>query len=201
MRKFHDNEHANNRLSRCYAMCRIDGKWDIRRIDGASTDTIIVNCGARFRMTDEDNIKFLFPSLGYVNTYHQCIYLSRKSRRLWKVGIVPDNLSIEPIFPNYITHRDEINNSEALKKLFLNEYPTPKEALDDVLNGQAAARAFSKKFCFGLHAETKEVVLYYQNMPLGHYDKSYKAIMIGDVNSHLIQPFVEASGGVFEVLV
>lgn len=201
MRKYHDDNHANNRLARCYSMCKIDGSWVPRRIENATKESITVSCGAVFKMSDEDNIKFLFPRLGYVNTHHQCIYTTRTSRRLWKVGLVPDNFKLEPLFGRMMTFKDEVSGTDAVATLFYGKYPTARKALKEVLGGKAAARAFSRSFCFGLHAETKEVVLYYQNLPLGHYEKREDSVVIGDVNSHLVASFIEASKGEIEVLV
>lgn len=201
MRRFHDDNHANNRLARCYAMCLIDGEWVSRRIEHATKRTITVNCGTEFAMDDEANIKFLFPRLGYVNTRHQCVYVTRSSRRLWKVGIVPDNLKMDMIFPEHIRRVDVISGNDAVAFLFKGKYPSAIAALNKVSNGEAAACAFHRHFCFGLHSKTKEIILYYQNMPLGHYDKGEDSIIIGDVNSHLVQPFKEASKDVFKVLV
>lgn len=202
MRKFHDNGHANNRLSRCFIMYRkADGKWRCGRLDMATKTKLVVNDGSEFRMDDVENTSFLFPRLGYVNTRHQCLYFTRSSRRMWKVGLVPENIVREPIFKQYFTMADDIKLETALKRLFLNEYPSFKECLDDVQKGRTAAKAFSRDFCVGLHEKTREVVLYYRNMPIGHYDKDEKAMIIGDVNSHYVQKFLEVVNNEVGVLV
>lgn len=201
MRKFHDNNHAHNRLSRCFCIYKTNDGIECGRISLATKEKIIIDERHEFRMNDEKSTSFLFPRLGYYNTRHQCTYVTRSSKRMWKVGLVPENMLQKPLFPMFHTMADGKEYSEILKFLHIGKYPTFDRCLKDIKGGFAAGRAFSRDFCLGLHAETKEVVLYYRNMPIGHYDSDEKAVIIGDVNSHYIQKFLEVTGGKVGVLV
>lgn len=194
MRDFHDDNHANNRLSRCYLAYLSDGKWRVTRISGATKTKIVTSCGREFDIKSKD-IKILFPELGYVNAGRQCAYLTRSSRRMWKVGLTTDNLIIEFLFRNYVGMLEDIGVGNMLAKTLNDEYPSIKKALDDVSNKRLSGCAFSRKFCFGLHNKTKETVLYYKNKSVGYYDKRLKGLVIFDTNSHIIQQVIEAMKG------
>lgn len=195
MRDFHDNDHANNRLSRCYlAFKKADGKWGITRIASANKKTIHCTNDQRYDMKSED-IKILFPDLGYVNTEHQCAYYTRSSKRMWKVGLTPENFIREFLFRKKARAADDIGCEAALEKLVNGVYPSAKKALKLVQERKKAGVAFSRKFCFGLHAGTKAPVLYYKNKYVGYYDEKLGGLVINDNNSHIIQQLLEAFKG------
>lgn len=201
MRKFHDDNHANNRLSRCYIAVKRNGGIEIDRIAGATLRNLVLSSDASKFNLDSPDINYMFTEFGYVNTRYQCCYVTRKSKRAWKVGITPENLVFDYMYHEYITHRDHIDGFKALKQLYVGVYPTALECLADILAGRIAARAFDRKFCFGLHAKTKSVVLYYHNLPVGHYEQDLGAIILGDINSHLLQMLNKALEGKVKVLV
>lgn len=194
MRDFHDSDHANNRLSRCFiAYLEDDGEWQVSRISNATKTKIFTTCGRDFPMNSK-LIKFVFPKLGYVNTGSQCIYLTRSSKRMWKVGLTPENIITDYLHRNFVTHKDQKSYENMIEDICNKQYYTPKKALELILKGKRSGSAFSSKFCFGLSEKTLAPVLYYKNKSVGYYDANYKAIVISDVNSHIIQQLNEALG-------
>lgn len=201
MRNFHDDQHANNRLSRCYVIVTLEnGDKRLSRIESATKDSIRTSCGLEFPIKS-DKIDYMLTKFGYVNTRHQCAYVTRSSKRAWKVGITPDNLRIDPMYAGLLTHRDNLNSGTILDFLYKGEYPNFDKCLREISGGKCASKAFSRKFCLGLSDKTKEIVLYYQNLPIGHYSKDDKALVIGDVNSHLVQSLVEVIGKGVNILI
>lgn len=193
MRDFNDNDHANNRLSRCYMAYKQDGKWVITRIAGANLKKIATTCGREFDMKSQD-IMLLMPKLGYANAGHQCAYITRSSKRMWKVGLTPENTIVDFLYRQHVGRREDIGLAVMLQAVINEDYPTAKQALDDVRDKRCAARAFSRKFCFGRHRDTMEAVLYYKNKSVGYYDSRLKSLVISDTNSHIIQQVIEAMG-------
>lgn len=193
MRKFHDDNHANNRLSRCYIGYIEGGEKFVGRCERADLDNIHFTNGHTVPLQRPD-VEITFGNMmGYVNTRTQCLYVTRASRRMWKAGIAQDNMIIEPIFRDYYGHRDEKPREVIMLDLFKGEYPKWDEALRKISDGRKAACAFSKKFAWGLHNKTKEVCLYYKNKPVGFWCKENKALIMGDVNSHLLQQLLEVA--------
>lgn len=193
MRDFHDSDHANNRLSRCFIAYLKDGKWIVSRISNASKTKVFTTCGREFPMTSK-LIKFIFPKLGYVNVGFQCAYLTRSSKRMWKVGLTPENIIVEYLHPNFVGGADRKPYEDMLASICNNNHLSPQDALKSILDGERSGAAFSNKFCFGLSDKTLAPVLYYKNKSVGYYDVNYKAIVISDVNSHIIQQLNEALG-------
>lgn len=194
MRDFHNSDHANNRLSRCFmAYKNDDGTFLVTRIAGATKEKIVTNCGREFPIKS-DKIVLLFPKLGYVNTRHQCAYVTRSSRRMWKVGLTPENIIVDFLFRNKVTGMDDMGIGNMLASIINDKYPKATECLKAVQDKRVAAQAFSRKFCFGRHHETLETVLYYKNKSVGYYDKNLEALVISDTNSHMVQQVLEAMG-------
>lgn len=163
----------------------------VSRIDGATQEDIVTTCGKRFNMQDE-NIKFIFPKLGYVNTAHQCTYVTRISRRMWKVGLTNENIHSQHMYPAYAGMNDMMNNKDILEAILNVKKPKFKESLRRVATGHRAASAFSDKFCVGLHPNTTAPCIYYKNKYVGYWDKEMDALVISDTNSHMIQQLKEA---------
>lgn len=202
MRKYHDDDHANNRLGRCFIMHKVGQEWRCGRIHRATNRKLVITDGTEYNMNDIENTSFLFPRLGYYNSRHQACYVTRSAKRMWKTGLVPENIVQNWMYPHLVKEREAMTKHEVfLKQMFLNVYPSFDKCLKEIQDGRCAAKAFSRDFCLGLHDKTVDVVLYYRNFPIGHWDKDNKAIIIGDVNSHYIQKFLEVVDNKVKVLV
>ncbi len=183
MKKFHDVRHGNNRLTRCLCSYRVGGVWSTSRIDSFDGEEIHLESGHSFNI-ESDDIKYMFDSLGYVNTRHQCVYYYRVPRRMWKVGICNDNVSAEWLYERYARAGEQPKIRQAITDLVVGKYPSFEDSLKLVLKGKVAARAFSPVFAVGLHKETKNPVIYYKNKAVAFIDDDENIVM-GDVNSHL----------------
>lgn len=192
MKQFYDNNHANNRLSRCFVLLG-PPPYTAKRIENATKNKIICDDGTEYDLKSPD-VHITMDELGYYNTRHQCVYITRSTRRMWKAGLVPENLILEHVYPQYVTHRDaDIRAGQYLPFIMNNQYPTFEEALNTVKIGQAACVAFSRKFAVGLAEMTLNPVIYYKNNAIAFLDDDGTIIM-GDVNSHLLEQLVHTSG-------
>jgi len=200
MRNFHDNEHANNRLSRCYVMVKKNAKWVLDKIESATKNMIHTVTGNAYPI-DSDKIEYMFSKFGYCNTENQAAYVTRSSKRGWKVGLTGDNIKVEFLYPRQMRMEDQPELSDMLPFLFDPKYPTALEAIHSVSLGERAAVAISRKFCLGLHDKTTDIVLYYQNLPVGHFCKKEVAIILGGVNKHLLESLEEILDGQIGVLI
>lgn len=186
MKKFHDDHHADNRLSNCYVGVKQDnGKWRVCRIRGASNRRIRTENDETFAI-DSPKIQFMFDSLGYVNTEHQCFYFSRSPRRQWKVGLVQNNTEMDWLFEDFARRADMTAHPKAIEFILNNDYPDYRKAYLQVTTGRKAAVAFSSKFAVGLSNVTDRPVIYYKNTPIAFVNEQEQIVM-GDVNSHLLE--------------
>lgn len=193
MKNFHDNAHANNRLSRCYVCIKDNGKWVTKRISEATKQRIWCNDGTEYDLHSDD-VKITFDNLGYVNTPHQCVLMSRAPKRMWKAGLVPENVRLEVLHPQYLTHGDAIDVEVCLNKIMNNVYPSYRMAYLRVKNGKCAASAFHRNFAVSLSDYTDQIVLYYKNYEIGFIEDGTDAIIVGDAYSHLREQIFEATG-------
>lgn len=193
MKNFHDNAHANNRLSRCFVCIKINGKWVTKRISEATKQNIVCNDGEIYDLHSDD-VKITFDNLGYVNTQHQAIFLSRTPKRMWKAGLVPENIQAEHIHPQHLRHGDMVEFDKCLDKLMNNVYPSYHMAYLRVKNGKCAASAFHRNFAVSLSDFTEHLVLYYKNYEIGFIDNDSEQIVVGDSYTHLREQIFEATG-------
>lgn len=195
MKNFHDNAHANNRLSRCYAAIYNEkiNSYDIKRIDSATKRTIYCRDGTEYPL-QSDVVNIVFERLGYVNTKHQCLFLSRTPKRMWKAGLVPDNLQVSFMHPRFVRHEDHTEVHQMLDYIVNNKYPSFRKACLEVQARRAAARAFHNNFAVSLSDETDQLVLYYKGFEIGYVDVKNNAIFIGDTFTHLNEQIFEVTG-------
>lgn len=195
MKNFHDNAHANNRLSRCYVSIFNErtNSYDIKRIDSATKHTIYCRDGTEYPL-HSDVVSVVFERLGYVNTRHQCAFVSRTPKRMWKAGLVPENLKTEFLHPQFLKAVDDKEVYAVLEYIVNNRYPSFRKACLEVQARRAAARAFHPNFAVSLSDDTDQLVMYYKNFEVGYVDVKENLIYIGDTFSHLNEQIFEATG-------
>lgn len=193
MKNFHDNQHADNRLSRCYVAIFENDKFKVSRIGNADKKAIFCRDGRAYELADK-NVHIVFDSLGYVNSKHQCVYISRTPKRMWKAGLVPENLRLDYLHKHYARMEDTVEIENALEQILNNDYPSFRKACLEVHTGKKAANAFHRNFAVSLSDTTKDLVLFYKNFEVGYVDVKENQIYIGDVFTHLREQIFEATG-------
>ncbi|QEG09168.1 hypothetical protein CPT_Phriendly_016 [Vibrio phage Phriendly] len=195
MKNFHDNAHANNRLSRCYVAIFNEKRnsYDIKRIDSATKRTIYCRDGTEYPL-QSDIVRIVFESLGYVNTKHQSMFVSRTPKRMWKAGLVPENLQSNFLYPRFVRAEDHMEVHDILDYIVNNKYPSFRKACLEVQARRAAVRAFHPNFAVSLSDDTDQLVMYYKNFEVGYVDVKDNKIYIGDTFTHLNEQIFEATG-------
>lgn len=196
MKVFHDNQHANNRLNRCFIAFKEDGVWGVSRCIEANLKYISLENGKSFRL-DSDDVIVVFPELGYIDTRHQTAYLSRSSVRMWKAGLVPENVKIEHFNTGFFMNTEpNISIYKALKQIVSHSYLSYEKAVDAVYGGLAAARAFDNRWCVGLTQNSEHAGLFYRGKLVGYVDKQHNPFVGGAFKS-LEERFIEITGREF----
>lgn len=192
MKNFHDNAHANSRLTRCYVAVKDkDGTFNVARVQEATKNKIWLNDGNQYDLQDE-RVHIVFQKLGYVNTRHQCVLLSRTPKRMWKAGIVPENIQMDYLHPQHMRMSDRVELGVGLEFILNHRYPSFRKACLEVSTGKHAARAFHPNFAVSLSDVSDKLVIYYNNFEIGYVDDG--DVFVGDVYDHLKEQIFEATG-------
>lgn len=140
----------------------------------------------------DDDLDYSAPGLGYINEKKEgAVYLIRYPRKQFAGGLKPSQVNAWSLLAERDIGRREVNLvSDAIEKMFKNEYPPCREVVEECLHskGDMFSKAFHRKlavkgladveFKNGRPSLFKKVRLYHTDKKIGDWMPEEKAFKV-----------------------
>jgi hypothetical protein len=183
MKAFIRQEDTHLRLEKTVCMykgvpvyCAVSMDFPVNTVHYCPIETAMETQRARYKavLCTSDEFSAKVPELGYLNYDTNAWYLTRVPERKQRQGLVSTSVVSSPnINDMYDPHRWFF--SEAMKDLLTNQYPTRREAIENVMNGiggiPVKGSAFHKH-CAIVRIDIGSIGLHYRGRLVATYDPS-----------------------------
>lgn len=134
-----------------------------------------------FNHNDADNsqvplteLDLSFPELGLFNVENFCINVIRSASRQWKRAINKQVAIVNSVNQHEMRYLDKsqpaLTNPKVLKAIFIPEYPSPEEALNDVIKFKRLSRAFNSRWYISNQINRLNPIVGFKGQPIGWVD-------------------------------
>ena len=127
-------------------------------------------------------VNFAPVPLGFVNIENDCLILSRRPARMWKIGLSENNMDLSPVAGKTRVNWSyaDVIHSTGLRDTILGDFPTYKSALATVNDSELYTTiAFDRHFAIQKKKKSLSLIYYKFDLTVGRCNKERPRLHTG----------------------